>query len=78
VKKRVWLILVVVVELFILVWMFRLYGEVEQKILNVQGQFAYRYEDLHQQWLQVAGALVLVGLSLPFTLWVLVRSWSKP
>lgn len=76
-KRRLFWIAALAVEVWVLVVMYGRYADVQQRILNVQGQFTERYADLHQEWLQMAGALVLVALILPFTLYYLVQSFRK-
>jgi hypothetical protein len=76
-KRRLLWSAALIAELFVLYAMYSQYEDVKQRILNVQGQFAERYADLHQEWLQVSGAIVLVMLILPFTLYYLVRSFRK-
>ena len=76
-KRRIFWIAALAVEIWVLIVMYGKYADVQQRILNVQGQFAERYADLHQEWLQMAGALVLVALILPFTMYYLWQSFRK-
>lgn len=76
-KNRWFLITAIIAEVAILTGLYRQYKDIEDKILMVQGQFPVRYANLHAEWLQVAGGLILVGLLLPFTIYVLARNWKR-
>lgn len=76
-KRRGFLITAIIAELFIISGLYDKYKDIENKILMVQGQFPYRYANLHQSWLQVAGGLILVGILLPVTIYTLVRNWKR-
>lgn len=76
-KKKVFLLLALLAELALLVYLYTIYSEVEQNILNVQGQFQERYAELHREWLQVAIGMVLIGLTLPFTIYFLQREFRR-
>lgn len=72
-KNRWFLSVAVLAELAAIYGLYQKYRDIEAKILLVQGQFPERYANLHAEWLQVAGGIVLVTLLLPFTVYVLVR-----
>ncbi|ASS75959.1 hypothetical protein CIG75_13990 [Tumebacillus algifaecis] len=76
-KKRLFWSIALLAELTVLVVLYRLYKDVEWRIFLVQGQEAYRYAELHQEWLAYAGAMVLVGISLPFTIYFLTSTFRK-
>ncbi|MGZ4106990.1 MAG: hypothetical protein ACXVDE_05350 [Tumebacillaceae bacterium] len=75
-KNRWFLLAASIAELVIITLLYRSYRGIEDKILMVQGQFPYRYADLHQSWLQTAGGLVLASILLPVTIYTLVRNWK--
>lgn len=77
VRKRTFWFLVVLAEIGVLAYMLSKYKELEYAIFLVQGQNASRYAELHQDWLQLAGAIILVMLVLPISGYYLKRNWKK-
>jgi hypothetical protein len=77
VRKRTFWLLAVLVELGVLTYMLSKYKELEYAIFMVQGQNASRYAELHQDWIQLSGAIILVMLVLPISGYYLKRNWSK-
>jgi hypothetical protein len=75
--KRLLLSLALIAEAGVLFYMYSRYSQLEQDILMVQGQFLSRYADLHAQWVQVGGGIILVMLILPFTLYFLIRTFKR-
>ena len=75
--KRLLLILALLAEGGVLYAMYSRYSQLEEDILMVQGQHLERYADLHAQWVQVGGGIILVMLILPFTLYFLIRTYKR-
>lgn len=75
--KRLLLSLALIAEAGVLYCMYSRYSQLEQDILMVQGQLLSRYADLHAQWVQVGGGIILVMLILPFTLYFLIRTFKR-
>ncbi|ARU62200.1 hypothetical protein CBW65_15190 [Tumebacillus avium] len=65
------------VEVVLLVILYMRYKDVEWRIFLVQGQQAYRYAELHQEWLAYSGGMVLIGLALPFTVYFLLGALRR-
>ncbi|TCP52824.1 hypothetical protein EV586_10767 [Tumebacillus sp. BK434] len=77
VKKRLFWSVALVVEVVLLVILYGQYKDVEWRIFLVQGQQAYRYAELHQEWLAYSGGMVLIGLALPFTVYFLIGALRR-
>lgn len=76
-RKRTFWLLALLGELGVLTFMLSKYKQIEYNIYMVQGQNAERYAELHAEWIQLAGAIILIMLVLPITGYYLKRNWKK-